>query len=370
MRKGNDIEETIEMPEFFSPEIEKLRMILLAVGILYTYGFPTILGGIGRMICSLSIPAFYIVSGYLVLEERPDTGERILRAIKRSALCFAILFVIYLGLSLLVDWEGSLLLLNGRSFWIDFLLLNIWSLPIGSTIWYVQALLYAYLILYVLYKLKLMRLDIVFAALCLAVALLSGELSSLVGFQLLGHTYLGGNFVTRALPYLLIGCFICRKEDFFAELNIKHYIMIGAVGVALSLAEYVWLIKSGNAAYSGHMFGMGLAAISVCLFVFFVSEMELASDELKNLTRFELMIPYFICSPIYYLLIRFFQYNINDSIYRFIGFTGVLTALFSFLLLYVYAIIRRIIAVRRYAALDEEIEVTADDFLEPPEEED
>lgn len=53
--------------------------------------------------------------------------------------------------------------------------------------------------------------------LLLAVTVLTGELAGVVGFRFLGHEYLPGCFLTRALPYALAGCLIHRKLSRFGR---------------------------------------------------------------------------------------------------------------------------------------------------------
>ena len=306
--------------------------------ILYTYGSIGSLGDVNIGIFSFAFPALFVISGYVVLRESPNIEKRILRTIGRTALCFVILFALYLGLSFFVAKEATVALITSKTFWVDFLLLNICSLPIGSAIWFVQSLLYAYIIIYIIYKLKLLRLDIFIAVICLVVTLLTGEFASFVGFRFLGHAYLGGNFLTRALPYILIGCFISRKEMFFSNFDVRHYFLLIVAGVFLSVLEWYVLMATKKYLYVGHIFGMGIVAVGICLFTFLMVGMEIQSNVLGALSRYELMIPYFVCSPVYYFLNMLFAANPElGSLID--NFAGILTLIISFALLYVYILL-------------------------------
>lgn len=335
-------DELLDEPDVFLPAVEKMRFILMACAILFSCGVYTGWGSINDAIFSFAFPALFIISGYLVLSDSPYIELRILNTIKRTAICFVILFVAYVALSFIIDRQLTMATLESKTFWIDFLLLNIWSLPIGNSIWFVQALLYAYIIVYLIYKLRLLRFDIYIAILCLAVTLVTGELAAVTGFHFLGHSYLGGNFITRALPYILIGSFIERKEDFFASLETWNYWFIAAIGVMLSVAECIILIMFRKNIYISHLLGMGVVAVGICLFTLFASEMEIESNILSSLTRYELMIPFFVCSPVYYCLyILFVSY---PNIFSFVGnYIGVITTAICFLILYIYFILRSII---------------------------
>ena len=202
------MENETQLQDFYLPSVTKMRLFLMMGAILYTFGSIAGLQDLNGVIFGFTFPSLFIISGYVVLWESDDTEKRILRTIRRTAICFVILGICYFGLSLVLEPSYTLATISTKKFWFDFILLNVWSLPIGSTIWFVQSLLYAYIIIYVIYKLKLLRFDILFVVLCLAVTLLTGELASVVGVNFFGHNCIGGNFLTRALPYILIGCFI------------------------------------------------------------------------------------------------------------------------------------------------------------------
>ncbi len=337
----------------YHKEIKKARTVLLAFAILYTFGIHPAVKNIGYIVFGFSVPVFFIMSGYLVLRGSKDIEKRILRAIKRTAICFIILAAAYFALSIVFEPKATIAAVTTKIFWFDFLALNIWSLPVGSTIWYVQALLYAYIIVYIFYKSKLLKFDIYIAAICLAVTFICGDFSSFIGFNLFGHTYIGGNFLTRALPYILIGGFMHRKKDDFSHLKTKHYILIGIAGLALSFIEYFGLSFFKKTIYTGHTLGTTLTAISVCMFIFMIKGMKLRSKYFKTLSRFEMMIPYFICSPIYYFLVSELKSD-GELAYFMGGFASLFVAVASFVILYVYAFIRKIIHENKEQNKDDE----------------
>lgn len=308
--------------------------------ILYTYGIHPALSDFDKVLLGFVFPALFILSGYLVLRESPNIEKRILRAIKRTAVCFAILFAAYLGLSMLFEWNVTVAAISSKIFWRDLIILNDFNLPIGFPLWYVQALLYAYIIIYLIYKLKLLKYDIYIAALCLVVTVISGELADVVGFRFLGYTYISGNFLTRALPYILIGCFIHRKKEFLANLRMSHYFFIIIVGFVLSIVEYLALGLTNKIVYVNHLLGMGVVAVGVSFFAVLLIGMEIRSDLFACLTRFEMTIPFFVSSPVYYLCRRCFLSS--SELNNYLGnYTEIIVLLVSFLLLYGYSFIKR-----------------------------
>lgn len=343
MEIENNETELLRGARFYLPSIKKMRLFVMICAILYTYGTYDVIRDINTLLFGFAFPALYIACGFVVLRDSPNMERRLLRAIGRTAICFAVMFAFNLVMSLIVEQAGTIQLLHSKKFWVDFLLLNICSLPVGSTIWFVQALLYAYIIIYVIYKLKLLNLDIYLAVLCLAVTLISGELSVVFGFKFLGHYYLGGNFLTRALPYLLIGHFIQRKFDFFSKsLDLIRHIYLLAFGIVLTVGEYLALYLTGYKGYIGHLLGMGVIAVAVFLFAVYSEDKGILLELLQDISRYELMIPYFICSPVYYLFMALIK--TDDSLYYgFSNFSGVFTLVISLVLFCLYAFARFVI---------------------------
>ena len=340
---------------YYIPAIEKMRLILMGLAILYTFGSYSPIAEINGAVLGFVFPALFIISGYLVIWEGPATDKRILKAIGKTAICFVVLTGVFILLSLWADKAKTLELLTSRWFWMDFLVLNKCALPIGSTIWYVQSLLYAYIIVYVIYKLKLIRLDLLIAILCLAFAVVSGELAKVVNFCFKGHDYLGGNFLTRALPYILIGSFLHRKRKYFGSKPVSLHFVIGFLGFLAAAAEYVALRMTGKNYYVGHLFGMAFVAMAVCAFCFYVDGMELFNENFLYLTRFELMLPYIISSPVNYLLVRFFEKQTAPSILMASRFKGIIILVITFALLFIYAAIRAAIGKKHEGSLSDGI---------------
>ena len=332
---------------YYLPSVKKMRLFLTAFAILFTFGVSEELKEVSGTVLGFVFPTLYIICGYLVLREDVDLEKRILRAIGRTAICFISLTVIYFLLSLAFEPAFTLAAVATKRFWFDFIVMNVWNLPIGSTVWFVQALLYAYIAIFFLYKCKLLKFDIFFAVLFLAVTLLTGEFSSVVGFGFLWYGYFSGNFFTRALPYLLIGSFIHRKKEFFCSLRTGVYGAIAAVGVALSIGEYYALAATGHKVYTAHLFGMGLVAVALSLVILYMRDDGVRIELLRELSRFEFGIPYFVCAPVYYFLCRIAQDG-GEPLAFLRTFAGPLTMLISVALFFLYALLRYFVFIIRH----------------------
>ena len=248
--------------------VDRLRLILMLLGCINLFGFPFSCGDHVQTLMGFVAPACFLISGFLILAESEHRLARILRSVKRCALAFALLAAFYLAVNV---WYGAktgenpfAVLTSGRT-WFEFLLLNVWPFPIGVSIWYVQALLYAELIAYFLDKFHLLdKIGLWLAAALFLFSLASGEFADLLGFRPFGYAYLPGNFLTRALPYLLFGGILARYRELFFRVPPILFPIGTAVGIGLTAAEYFLLDLS----YPGHLFGNLLIAPCFCMIAF------------------------------------------------------------------------------------------------------
>ena len=83
--------ENVEMIEFNSTGY--LRLILMLFVCFWAFGCPEP-SGVVTSLSGFAIPAFFVLSGYYVLDNNREVRqERLLRKIKRTALCFAFVFL-------------------------------------------------------------------------------------------------------------------------------------------------------------------------------------------------------------------------------------------------------------------------------------
>ena len=304
----------------YRPVYDRLRLILMFLMCIKLSDSTSDFGALVQTISGFSTVAFYIFSGYLVLRKSPNRPQRILRTIRRSAVVFAALAVFYfivnffyyrhIGADLASD-------LTGRRVWFDFLVLNLWPLKIGSAIWYVQAYLYAYVILYFLEKWKLLRYDWLIASVLLVFTVMTGELSGVIKWNILGHSYLPGCFLTRALPYILLGRFMRRNMYILDNILLRHCILGIVCGIALMTIELYLLGILNVAGYYGHLIGMALTAFSVCLIAFQNADNEkmlFESGRFIALSRWHINSIYYLFQPVSLLLTL-----LNGSSYKAIG---------------------------------------------------
>lgn len=281
--------------------IERLRMVLMFIMFIYLMGFPTRFGGLVQQACSWVPIAFFIVSGFLVLRPSNDRQARIGRTIKRTAIGFGIMLIIYLLANFVLFNQMHANIFEAfasKRIWFEIVVLNTWPFRINNCIWYIQALLYAYIIIYFLEKLKLLKFDWVIIILCLVLTLLSGELAGFLKYSILGYHFFPGNFLTRALPYILLGGLIHRVINYMENIPKVVYGLGIVVGIVLMFAEIIVLNYLGVGGYFGHLLGMPIVAVCVCMFGFKKESYVTALDLKLNIDRWDVNLLYYIGQPV------------------------------------------------------------------------
>lgn len=260
--------------------------------------------------------AFFILCGFSAAAGEKEEKNLHGRVLKRTALCFIILFAVFLILNFIYffiitfqyrDWKNwdyntwknvpssfsytflqirSKLqidpsvwmgvrkeLLNTLKFMVpskrelfNFVFLCIWPYRVGQTIWFLQALVYGRIILWLMNKWKLMRFYKILMILTILAMILFGEFAGLIRFNFHGYTCIPGNGITRALPYMLLGRFLYEKKEKILALPPLFYAGGFLFGIAAAVGEILILSKTGYLVYSGHIIGYGIMAFCACCF--------------------------------------------------------------------------------------------------------
>ncbi len=315
----------IEMLEFNCTGY--LRLILMLFICFWAFGCPEPTG-IVTTISGFAIPAFYVLSGYYVLDTKREVRmEKVLRKIKRSALCFAFVFLFYVALNVPIMLLTHTTITFSKRMIFEFVVMNLWPFTIGDNIWFIQAMLYAYIVIFILDKLKLMRFYRILLILLFVFMLLTGEFSGVIHFNILGYLYIPGNWLTRALPYILLGKLLRDKKESLMNIQFWKYLIAFVIGGALSVFEVIGLLWLGSFRYEAHMIGYAIMAVAVCGLA-----ISIPIGVGNRVVHFDSAISGFIyvfMNPVYYALIIFFG-AMSPVFFSILG--GVAAFLVSFIL--------------------------------------
>ncbi len=313
---------------YYRPSIKMLRIILMFFMCINLLGFPTAVGGYVQTICGFVPLAFFILSGYLVLRESENRSKRIVRAIKRCAIVFAALAVVYFAINFFYYQALGTNIFSAfasKRLWFNFVVLNVWPFDIGGAIWYVQALLYAYIIIYFLDKWNLLKFDWLIAVVLIVFTVVTGELAGFIRWEFLGYTYVPGNFLTRAMPYVLLGSFIHRKMERLATVWRLWYLCGVFVGIALTVGEILPLGYLDVPGYYGHLIGMGVTAVSVCMLAFQDYFPEPGFEAILDMPRQCINCIYYLCQPVSVGISLLLSAAGKELFAMSVGFMGVIT---------------------------------------------
>ena len=298
-----------------------IRLILMLFICFWAFGSPEPTG-ILRSISGFAIPAFYVLSGYYVLDTKREVRmEKVLRKIKRSALCFAFVFIFYVALNIPVMILSHITVISLKRLIFEFVVMNLWPLPIGDNIWFIQAMLYAYIIIYFLDKLKLMRYYRIIMIVLFIFMILTGELSGVIHFSNpLGYPYIPGNWLTRALPYILFGKLLRDKKASLMNIQLWKYLIAFVIGGGLVFFEFFLLNWTGTIRYTGHLLGFCIMAFALCGLAI-SRPLDLANRVIHFDSAISGLI-YILMNPIYFALAMF----LGPSYPAFVGLLGGLSA--------------------------------------------
>ena len=277
---------------------DTLRVICIISLILVSFGLPIPFFDYLRPYFSAATGILFTLYGFLVLRDGADLRKNI----KHTAKVFAILFAVYGLITMGYLWFSygkPFMYFNKRGIF-NFVVLNFWGENICSTIWYVQSTLYALIILWLLRGLK--NLDWLFCLLLFTLAVVIGELAKVVNFSFLGNDYISGNFLTRTIPYMLLGRLIYRFYDRLTQFGVVLPWGLIMLGLVLSVIEHVTLFIYGKLGYTNHFIGFIPIAMGACL-VAVMSRDRGNENNFAQCAKKMYKPMYYIFSPLFYALI-------------------------------------------------------------------
>lgn len=220
---------------------------------------------------NFSVGTLFTMFGFMVLRD----GEDLKPHVRRLGRCCLFLLLAYLPLTAVFSWlyTGSFFGFYSFSGLLNFLLLNTWwnQIPICSNFWIVQSAFYALLIFWALKKWK--RFDWILCIVLFAFATAFGDLQAVLHLPF----YFSGNFLTRTMPYMLLGRVLHRFYGGMPFLLHKRPLLLFWGGLFLALAEFAALGWFGYLNYYNHLIGFIPISAGLCLYCYrhnYMGEMD------------------------------------------------------------------------------------------------
>ena len=192
---------------------------LAAIGVvLVHFPFPGVLGKILGSIGVCGVVFFFLVSGYYAYD--PDAAaacakirKRFIRNLVITLIAVAV-YLVFTVIEQLALGTFRAWLTNFKNPWLPLrvLVLGDFEFIHGDPLWFMPALLYSYLTLYLLHRFRIGKYAYILLPLLLLLR---------IGTEICTNTYgadwhLSGNFLVGGLPIVLLGHYIASKKDVFA----------------------------------------------------------------------------------------------------------------------------------------------------------
>lgn len=293
--------------ENFYSRSDTLRFFLMPFVYIVLLGLPGKYGSYISTYSNFVAQVFFILYGFFTLV--PDLSvrlERIKKTLKSAVKIFLIMFISHLVLSVLyLLFTNSLSNLFSTASAIkhalfNFFILNVWPLPVGNSIWFVQSLVYALLFFLFAEKTRLNRFYTPILILLAVFTLSTGEFAAFFGFPYHGYYYIPGGAVTRAIPYMLIGMLLRKYVDLLPKIPQYVYLLMFPVGLLAAIGEIEFLRYIGRLVYLGHTVGFGIMALSLCCFV--LAKPAKKNGFISNHGRNYSIRMYVLCQPVTLIL--------------------------------------------------------------------
>ena len=251
--------------------VDKLKFFLIPFVCFATFGFPTVFGSYVKVLSQFAAPAFYILCGFFMFgKDDEDRLQRMKKGIKRSALMFIPMFIVFLGINAAYFYFAKGVnvfpTLLGKRKLFEIFVLSYWPFDMGTTIWFIQDLFYAYIFFFVLQKLKFFKYYKVIMVISMLASLLLGEFARVINFSFHGYNYIPIGFLTCTLPFMLLGAFFREHAELIFKIPRNNYIIAALFGLVLAFAEMELLTRAEMLATTSMSVGLGLTAAALCCF--------------------------------------------------------------------------------------------------------
>ena len=196
--------------------------------ILVHFPLPDPIGTIFSTIGICGVIYFFLISGYSSYDKDDIVASKnILRRFKRNLKIFIIVFLIYFILIIperLVSGQFDSFLDNFKNPWLfpRLLLLGDLSFISADPLWFMVALLYSYIILYLLHRFKVMKYA--YYALPILILIRVGVETYVNSYDVDWH--ISSIFIASGLPIMMLGNYIAYKKDAFLKAPLLSNIII------------------------------------------------------------------------------------------------------------------------------------------------
>ena len=209
---------------------------IAALGVVFVHiPFPGAFGKCMSTIGSCGVMLFFMISGYHIDGQPEKMCPKIMKRFRRNLLITLIALAVYFVVSLLVQVSEHhrtdlwLRLFRNPKLYIDMFIFNDLDIINAAPLWFMTALLYAYLIFWLMYRLRLHR----FAKYAMPLFILLRIVLETYKYATDGDWRICSNVIVAALPLMLLGYCIAERKEKLLRIPAWAVALTGAVSLTL-----------------------------------------------------------------------------------------------------------------------------------------
>ncbi len=192
------------------------------------------IGEIVTPICRIAVPIFFMITGYFYTK----TSKKPLKQIKKIFSLVILANLLYFLFGVLTN---NLPDISNTNVIAKLILFN--ETPFAGHLWYLGAILYVLIIIYLADKIKIRKYLYFFIPILLIVDIIFGKYSILIFNKEFPYIYIR-NFLFVGLPYFLIGDLLYKNKDkLLNKFSLKNLIILIIVFTITTLLEKYFLIS-------------------------------------------------------------------------------------------------------------------------------
>lgn len=200
---------------------------------LVHFRFPGITGKVMSSVGTAGVILFFLISGYFAYSEDDEAAcGKLIKRFKRNLVITLIAVSVYFVFTAVrgavsgdfADWIAEF---NDPVLYLRMIVMGDLEVINGDPLWFMPALLYSYLILWCIHKLRIKKAAYIAMPFLLLLRIGMETYTNSFG----ADWHLSGNFLVGALPVMLLGHFIAYKREAFLSLSVK----IMAAGCIISV---------------------------------------------------------------------------------------------------------------------------------------
>lgn len=256
--------------------------------------FPIVeLDGMLQTLCRFAVPLFFMVSGYFCYSEDREVVEKKLPGKTKRIFWINLIGCVYyflfqMAIALLGDSHGSfsdvverIKILFNKTTMIEWIVFN--QDPFVHIMWFTSALLYCYLIFWVINHFNLYRVFYGLIPVFLVIHLILGNILILFGVEIVKCYY--RNFLLFGMPFFMLGNWLHKYKDcILGKFTVRKCQLILCVGLVLGVGE--WFLLGRREMYLGSL----LEVISIFLLTLYQPEKKKNSFITKIGTEYSLFV--------------------------------------------------------------------------------